>query len=235
MATIPYSLIDNKLTADPNDLRAQVRITATVGIADLADAIVRPGSTVTKAEFLAMWEELSAEVERRVRRGESVVTDLFTARASLTGVWANFQDTFDDARHHGRIRMGTGVRLRRAESELRFELERARDQSVPLPDRLEDFGTDALNGALTKGGIVRLTGSKLKSDPADPDQGLWLVNTATGTATRITKVLTNKPSEQLFGVPATLAAGTYRLEVRVKGKGSTQLKTATLNATLSVA
>ena len=234
MATIPYSLVDNKLTPDPNDLRAQVHIRATVGVEALADSIVRPGSTVTKAEFLAMWEELGAEVERRVLRGESVVTDLFTVKPSLTGTWNNAQDQFDPARHHGRIRLGTGIRLRRAEPKMRFELVRATDQSVPLLDRLEDFTSDTSNGTLTKGGVVRLTGAKLKFAAADPDQGLFLVK-STGAATRVAKIMTNKPSEQLFGVPATLAAGTYRLEVRTKVKGSSQLKTATLGAALTVA
>lgn len=234
MANIPYSLIDNKLTTDPNDLRAQVRITATVSINDLIDAIVRPGSTVTKAEFLAMWEELGAEVVRCLLRGESVVTDLFTVRPALTGVWANAQDSFDPTRHHGRLRLGTGVRLRRAEAQMQFELERAQDQSRPLPVHLEDFASDTTNATLTKGGVVRLTGSLLKVDAADPDQGIFLVN-STGAATRVTKVMTNKPSEQLFMVPATLAAGTYQVEVRTKIKGSSQLKTAALGVPVQVA
>jgi hypothetical protein len=234
MAGIPYSLIDNKLTPDPNDLRAQVRIVATVGIEELASRIVRPGSTVTKAEFLAMYEEFGAEIVNAVLRGESVVTDLITVRPTLTGVWLNDQDTFDPTRHHGRIRLGAGKRLRQAEAKLRFEQERLQDQSVPQADRLEDFSSEAFNTALTKGGVVRLTGSKLKFDPSDLDQGLFLVK-STGTATRITKVMTNKPSQLLFGVPAGLAAGTYRLEVRTKTKGSTLLKTAALSATLTVA
>ena len=234
MAGIPYSLIDNKLTADPNDLRAQVRNPTTATIEDIADSIVRPGSTVTKAEFLAMWEELCAEVVRRALRGENVVTALFTVRATLTGVWVNAQDSFDPARHHGRLRLGAGVLLRRAEAELRFVLERLLDRSVPMLDQLEDFTSEAVNTTLTKGGIVRLTGSKLKFDLSDPDQGLYLVK-STGTATRVEKVMTNKPGELLFKVPATLGAGTYRLEVRTKHKNSTQLKTAALSADLTVA
>jgi len=238
MAGIPYSLVDNKLTVDPNDLRAQVRNPNTVTIDDIAAAIVRPGSTVTQAEFLAMYEELGAEIVRCVLRGDTVVLDILTARATLTGVWANAQDTFDPTRHQGRIRLAPGVRLRRAESELRFVLERAQDQSEPRPERLEDFTSETTNGTLTKGGVVRLTGSKLKLDPADPDQGVFLTKTTgagTSTATRVARVMTNKPSEQLFVVPTTLTAGTYRLEVRTKVKGSTQLKTATLGATLTVA
>ena len=207
---------------------------ATVEVEELANRIVRPGSTVTKAEFLAMYEEFGAEIVKAVLRGESVVTDLFTARPTLTGVWLNDQDAFDPTRHHGRIRLAAGKRLRHAEAQLRFELERGQDQSVPLLDRLEDFTSEAVNGILTKGGTVRLTGSKLKFDPSDPDQGLYLIS-ATGTATRITQVFTNKPAQLLFMMPATLAAGTYRLEVRTKTKGSNVLKTAALGAALTVA
>ena len=86
--------------------------------------------------------------------------------------------------------------------------------------------------------MVRLTGSKLKLDASDPDQGVFLVKSTgagTGTATRVARVMTNKPSEQLFVVPTSLTAGSYRLEVRTKHKNSTQLKTATLGATLTVA
>lgn len=46
---------------------------------------------------------------------------------------------------------------------------------------------------------------------------------------------TNKPSEQLFVVPAALTAGTYRLEVRSKNQGSSVLRTAALAAALTVA
>ncbi len=234
MAAIPYSLIDNKLTPDSNDLRAQVHITATATIEDIASGVVRPGSTITQAEFVAMMEEFIAEVLRRVGRGESVVTDLITVRPTITGVWRDADDTFDPTRHHGHVRVSPGKRLRKLAEELRFEQVRATDQSAPAPARVEDFTTDEINGALTKGGVVRLTGVNLKFDLADPTQGLFLVK-STGAATRIEKVKTNKPSQQLFIVPATLGAGTYRLEVRSKIKGSTQLKTAALPASLTVA
>ena len=66
MPDIPCLFVDNKLTPDPNDLRAQVQIAATAGIKDLAADVVRPGSTVTMAEFLAMFEELKTAAVRQV-------------------------------------------------------------------------------------------------------------------------------------------------------------------------
>ena len=70
-------------------------------------------------------------------------------------------------------------------------------------------------------------------DNADPTGGVFLVR-ANGTATRVDTYKTNKPNQQLFVVPATLTAGTYRLEVRSKAKESMQIK-GQLAATLTVA
>ncbi|MDO7873231.1 DNA-binding domain-containing protein [Hymenobacter sp. ASUV-10] len=212
---ISYSLIDNKLTPAPNDLRAQVQITNTATIEDLAADVVRPGSTVTKAEFLAMYEEFKMAAIRRAQRGESVVTDLFILRPALTGVWRDANDTFDPQRHRGHLRLSAGTVLRQAETELSFVLVRAVSQSEPRPERLEDLLTDAVNGALTKGNLAHLRGTNLKYDPADLDQGLFFVKTTGSSApVRVERVKKNAPSEQLFVVPGTLTAGTYRLEVR---------------------
>ncbi|MCR5887922.1 DUF4469 domain-containing protein [Hymenobacter sp. J193] len=232
---ISYSLVDNKLTTDPKDLRAQVQISATASIDDLANDIVRPGSTVTKAEFLAMYEELKTAALRRVQRGESVVTDFFILRPALTGVWADANDTFDPQRHRGHIRLTPGTYLRQAETELSFTLVRAVSQSEPRPENVEDLLTDAVNATLTKGNLAHLRGANLKYDLDDATQGLFFVKSTGGAPVRVTKVKKNLPSEQLFVVPATLTAGSYRLEVRSKGKASTQLKTATLDAVLTIA
>ncbi len=232
---ISYSLIDNKLTPDPNDLRAQVNLSGTATIEDLAADVVRPGSTVTKAEFLAMYEEFKTAAIQRVLRGESVVTDLFILRPALTGVWRDANDVFDPQRHRGHLRLSAGTLVRKAEAELRFTLVAARNLSEPTPERVEDLLTDAVNTTLTKGNLAQLRGTNLKYDLADLTQGLFFVKTTGGTPVRVVKVKKNTPSEQLFLVPAALTAGTYRLEVRLKVNGSAQLKTAALPAVITVA
>lgn len=167
-------------------------------------------------------------------RGESVVTDLFILRPGLAGVWRDADDVFDPTRHRGQINLSAGTFLRRAEPEMKFTLVRAgRALSEPFPETLEDFASDKTDDTLTKGGIARLSGSSLKHDPADPTQGVFLVR-SNGTITRVDTYKTNKPSEQLFVVPAALTAGTYRLEVRSKLRGSDNLRTGTL-AALTVA
>ncbi|MDO7877307.1 DNA-binding domain-containing protein [Hymenobacter sp. ASUV-10] len=233
---IAYSLIDNKLTADPNDLRAQVQSAGTATLDDLANDVVRPGSTVTKAEFLAMYEEFKMAVIHRAQRGETIITDLFVLRPTLTGVWRDAHDTFDPQRHRGQLRLAAGTLLRRAETELRFTLVSPAGLTEPRPERVEDLLSEAVNDTLTTGTLALLRGTHLKHDPTDPDQGLFLVPaTGSNAPVRVDKVKKNTPSEQLFLVPATLPAGTYRLEVRNKLRGSNTLRTAALPATLTIA
>lgn len=229
---IRYSLIENKLTADPNDYRGQVQHNASVTIEDLMRKIARPGSTVTAAEGLALWEELSQALIAEVQAGNRFVSDLFVVSLGMTGSFDSAQDVFDLARHQIRVRVAAGVRLRKAEQGLSVEQVRA-DVVQPLPDQLEDFGSDTTNDRLSKGGFARLTGERLKFDLADPTQGIFLV-ASNGTETRVTQVKTNRPGELLFGVPAALSAGQYRVVVRAKPNGNQNLRTGELDGLLTV-
>lgn len=227
---IRYSLVDNKLTPDPNDYRAQVEHSRSVGLEEIAAAIARPGSTVTKAEILAFMKEFSQEVIRQLLLGNRVVLDLFIASLSLEGVFNGRDDAFDPARHNGRIKLTPNTRLRKAERDLVFEAVRA-TVSGPVIDQLRDFKTKTTNGTLTGGGTARLRGSLLKVDLADPQQGVFLV-AANGTATRVDELHDNLPAEFLFTVPEGLAAGTYQLEVRTRYRSGSELKTAKMPVTL---
>ncbi len=230
---IRYSLVENKLTPDPNDMRAQVEHGASIGVEELAAAITRSGSTVTKAEMLAFWEEFSEEIIKQLLLGNRIVLDLFSVSISIEGVFNNGQDTFDPARHHGRIKVTPNTRLRNAEVDLKFEQVRA-TITGPVLDQVRDFKTKTTNGTLTGGGAARVMGSQLKVDMADPQQGVFLV-AANGTATRVADLHDNLPAELLFTVPEGLARGAYRLEVRNTYKGGQSLRTAQLAIPVTIA
>ncbi|OGB67431.1 MAG: hypothetical protein A2Y94_10395 [Caldithrix sp. RBG_13_44_9] len=85
---------------------------------------------------------------------------------------------------------------------------------------------------MTRGGIGQITGHRLKFDPEDTKQGIFLV-AEDGTETRITMVGVNKPSQLMFSIPSSLPAGNYTLEVRVIF--SSKLRSGKLTETLSVA
>jgi hypothetical protein len=229
---IRYSLIENKLTADPNDYRGQVQHNTSVTIEDVIRKIARPGSTITVAEALAFWEELSQAIVAEVQNGNRFVSDLFVVSLGLTGTFTSAQDQFDALRHHLRVRVAAGLRLRQAEQGLTVEQVRA-DAVQPVLDLAEDFTSDTTSERLSKGGTVRLTGSRLKFEAGDTQQGVFLI-AANGTETRVARVLTNKPSELLFLVPASLVTGQYRVVVRAKLAGGLALRSGELGSPLVV-
>jgi len=73
---------------------------------------------------------------------------------------------------------------------------------------------------------------RLKFDAAEPAQGIFFVD-AYGDEVRVQVVGHNMPGELMFKVPADLAPGTYRLEVRA-ASGDEQVRSGSLEAQLTV-
>ena len=119
--------------------------TNTATIDELANDVVRPGSPVTRAEFLPMYEEFKTAAIRQAQRGGRVVTDLCMLRPALTGVWRTATDVCDPQRHRGHLRLSAGPLLRQAATELTVRWVRAVSQSQPRREQVEDLLTDAVN------------------------------------------------------------------------------------------
>ena len=77
-------------------------------------------------------------------------------------------------------------------------------ECLPRPLDYTDLNSGELNSQATPGGMAQVTGYRLKFDPTDTSQGIFFVN---GSATRVSIVGKNNPSELMFLVPASLAPG----------------------------
>jgi hypothetical protein len=77
-----------------------------------------------------------------------------------------------------------------------------------------------------------LTGYRLRYDPADPDQGIFLL-AADGTATRVERFIKLMPGAVSLITPA-LPAGTYTLEVRANVSGNGDIRSGQLKVPLTV-
>jgi hypothetical protein len=78
----------------------------------------------------------------------------------------------------------------------------------------------------------RLHGHRLKFDPDDPTQGIFFVH-SDHSETPVEVVGENLPAKLIFTVPA-LPAGDYRLTVRATVNGTTEVRSGTLDETLTV-
>jgi methionine-rich copper-binding protein CopC len=104
---------------------------------------------------------------------------------------------------------------------------------LPLPVTFEDVSSSTVNETLTPGGVVRLTGTRLRFDQGDPQQGIFLIDPAKK-AYRVEKILSHTGTQVVFQLPADLSADEYTLDVRVLLKGNKDVKTGTLTDRLIV-
>jgi hypothetical protein len=91
-------------------------------------------------------------------------------------------------------------------------------------DEVADAHSGALNSTITPGGMVHITGHKIKVEGTDAACGVWFVKQADGTRTKVAENLgLNRASEVMALVPA-LSAGKYKVEIVTQYSHGTALK-----------
>ncbi len=193
------------------------------------------GSTTTRADILAVMEDAIGACESLLLDGMRVnfggLVELFPR---VRGVFNGVTDKFDPARHSVDVGANPGIRVRET---VRDQAGVAKDEAVkPAPNPLEyrDVGSDTTNDQATPGNIGQLSGSRLKYDQAQADEGVFFIATAGGAETKVTMLQKNKPAQVVFLVPGLLAPGTYYLEVRARTRGGADLRTGQLDVVLTV-
>ena len=231
--SLEYYLVPNHITDNPNDYRAVSRNSNSYTIEDVYKQMTREGSTVTKAEALAVFEEITQAIISIIQDGHSVVTPLVNISSSVTGVFDEEEDQFDSDRHKVQLNINSGLRLRNLPSSIaptRVE------GSEPAPDikYLHDNVSETRSELLTPQGGARIKGSLLKFDEEDNQQGIFFINTQDATEHRVERApLRNMPKELIFTLP-DLPAGEYRLEVRSILSNTTTMRTGILSTPLTV-
>lgn len=124
----------------------------------------------------------------------------------------------------------------------RAGFESIRVQKITTPDKapniveVEDSISGSVNSQITSGGVLKMTGSLLKIEGDNPDNGVYFV-AADGTKNKVATVVDNKPGQLIVVIP-TLSPGTYTLEVMTQhnggGTGLKAPRTGTFGQTLTV-
>jgi hypothetical protein len=231
---IHYALFENNLTADPADYAAIVQAIDSADLAAVVQRMIDRGSTTTRADILAVLEDAIGACESLLVDGMRVnfggLVELFPR---LRGVFTGAGDAFDDARHAIDVGANPGARVR---ATVRGNGSVVKDEAIkPAPNPVEyrDIASDTTNGQVTPDNIGQLTGSRLKYDPGQADEGIFFMPTGLGGETKVATVQKNKPAQLVFLIPA-LVAGDYQIEIRARISGGTALRTGRLDAILTV-
>jgi hypothetical protein len=152
-------------------------------------------------------------------------------RVSIRGNFEDANDTFDPDRHKIVALVNPGLELK---EQMSRKVEAEKVESVPPqpnPTQFKNLSNGQETNKLVPGKLIQVTGRPLKFDTADPEQGIFLLND--GSDIRVEPDGKIVDSELIFQVPATLAPGEYRLEVRAVF-GKADLRSGRLPATLTV-
>jgi hypothetical protein len=233
--SIKYVLRENKLVEEANVYSANVQISASVGLEEIADRIVDQGTTVRKADVLAVLENAVQACDTMLLDGMRVnfggLVDLFPR---IKGSFDGPTDIYDPARHQVDVAAQPGSRVRRDFRE-NATVEQA-EAKKPVPSLVAYGQTPAPAQAahVTPGTIGTIAGYRLKIDEAQADEGIYFVST-TGTYTiKVASIQKNSARQLVFLVPALDEAADWYLEVRTRYTPEGELRTGRLDGILTV-
>lgn len=213
---IKYYLQPNPITPDPNDQSARVVNNKVHDADSIATEMLKRGSTITKADILAVLNVFFTVVGEEVADGNSVNLPLMNIRAGVTGVFSSVTDSFDASRHIKKANLSAGIDLIRKMNGASVE-----KITVPITSpaliAFNDVNSQTTNSLLTPGGIAQLMGEELKFNPANAAEGIFFI-AADNTTTQATVIASRTEGKIVFSIPS-LPAGDYTLEVR-KGYGT---------------
>jgi hypothetical protein len=217
-----YALQENKMTEDPDDCYAIPVYTGSVTEDDLIDEMTASGSTLTRGEAKLFLQQYKQAICKKLLAGYTINTSLFNISARIVGVFKNKNDRFDASRHAVYVNTIAGTELKGIERDFNPAWTET-TKPLPFADDFKDISSNLTNQIITIGGVGHITGRRLAFDLADTTQGIFFIN-ETGQDTRITTMIRQTPSDLIFMIPATLAAGNYFIEVRTIPKDNKDLR-----------
>lgn len=215
---------------------ACVREYRTYSREDIVEQMLACGSTVGKADILAVMELEDMVICNIIADGDAVNTPMYRTVPSVSGHFDGIDDQFHPTRHKVSTNIIAGKRLEKATSKIKLT-KSAADSFKPYITGVEDMFSESVNDSLTPGGAVKVSGYRLKISDSDPQCGLFLRGT-NGVTVQLAKLFENLPSRLLAVVPKDVPAGLYNIEVRtmyVSGyKLGKKVKTAVFDKQLRI-
>jgi len=230
--SIRYALYKNEKIAGKDHLVARVHTIGTLDKEEMLERMVRSGTTLTRTDLLGAWELIEETGRTALLDGWGISLPLCHARLSIRGVFEEYDDRFDPHRHKVVAQFQSDGDLRRAIYRDARPARMHAEELRPLLLAYYDVFTGQRDQVLTPGGIGRLYGNRLRFDPDDPRQGLFVLG-ADGGVVRVKQVAENRSRKLIFLVPP-LPAGAYKLAVRAAYSGEKDLDVGFLDGVLQV-
>ena len=225
-----FDLEEYLMTKDvKEDFAAKVKPIQTFYMADVARLIAEERTEYRIDTIVNITKLVEAKIRQLACGNNIVVTDNVQYSPGILGLFLGKTGVVDPAKNKAVLNMIATAALRAETDLVALEFSGVvRDMGGANISLVKDVTTGKTDGTVTPGGILDVTGSKIRSVNAD-GTGLGLltlVNTADlSVAATITLLAINDPKRLMFNIPADLAKGSYQLTLETWfSTNSTQLK-----------
>lgn len=217
MSKIKLWLYDNPLTEDPNDYSAKVSSAGSLNLDDVVDGIVANRSEYQAETIRSIGTLIFKEIGDRLEEGYNVSTPLFSASLAVTGAFSSKTASYTTEDHKLKVNLRTNGAYLAELQESEVEILGVADVGGII-GKVIDSQTAVEDSTITPNDIVQIEGAKIKVEGDAETVGVFLVRQTDNTRIKITRIVSNKPSELLVLLP-TLNAGDYQLEIVTQHSG----------------
>lgn len=213
-------MVDNPLTEDPNDFTLKVKAGNMVTTEDIAKALQAEGCEFQLETLIDILNRGDRIIRNKLLSGFSVGTGVFYAYPSVSGVWRDKNETFDDKRHKVGVNFQLSAALREGVKQVGVEVLGV-SSAGPEITSVTDTWTGEVSGLITPDEVVNVKGRNIQIAGENEGNGLRFIRVDDNSvvAVDMRRLTVNNPSALSFRVPK-LAPGDYYLEVTTQFSAS---------------
>ena len=223
-----YDIVPLGVTVDDDsDYSAKVKLQSAT-VEDLADAIIADGNEYTKATLQAVFTHFENKIRTFVTSGYSVTTDNLVFIPKIKGTFTK-KGAWDSDTNSFQCAINASKTFRETLADVTPEFTGyVNTAGGALIDTVTDATTGATDGTVTEGGVITVTGTKIKV--SGDGSGLWLSPAGDdgeydedNGGIEVTVFATNDPSKLIFSLPSDVTLGSYYIVIKTLYSGSSTL------------
>lgn len=155
--TLRFGLRPFRLNNSKNKYSAVITNNETVSEKEIIEAMIAKGSTVSKAEALAVIEEYEAAVCKAIEEGKNVNTRMYKIHAVIKGIFESEKEIFDSKKHSVQINIKAGNRLKQCVENIELE-KLSLSNNAPLIHTFINLHTKQSNQRFSSSHVISLRG-----------------------------------------------------------------------------
>lgn len=223
----PVELRENKITERTDDYTASVKtFSDTKSLEYIAKEIVRERTEYRLDTILSIMKLVEEKIRHILYSGYPVMTENVRFSPTITGSFDSHGELLDDKGMKCGVNVTVNQIVKDGLAGVKLYIDSVQELGGAKIDRVKDLTTGKTDGTVTPGGMVEVTGSKIKCLNEDGSGiGHFRLYNESESAEEVKVLGVNDPSKIIFIFPTGLLAGNYRLEIETYfSNTSTMLK-----------